>query len=208
MPLSSKETIIDNWINKLLKIKVKNIYINTHYKHEQVAKYLKTNYGKKIIILFEKKILGTAGTLIQNYKKFKNDELIIIHGDNYSEQSLKEFYKAHLNFKNENFTMMAHKTDSPKTCGIIKTNKKKILIEFHEKVKNPPGNLANSAIYILPQYVLKEISKLNSNYYKDFSINIIPNYIGRINVFKTDKYFADIGSLDKYLETVKHIQGA
>ena len=57
--------LIEYWLDKFIPLKsIKKVYINTHYLSNKVSEYL-SYYGdkKKIEILFEKKLLGTAGTL-------------------------------------------------------------------------------------------------------------------------------------------------
>ena len=51
-------------------------------------------------------------------------------------------------------SVMCFRTDKPSNCGIFRINDKNIAIEFHEKVNNPPGNLANGAIYILSKEII------------------------------------------------------
>ena len=68
---------------------------------------------------------------------------------------------------------------------------------FHEKVVNPPGNLANGAIYILSNKMM-EILKKNYNKAKDFSKEILPNFIGNIYTYETKEIFADIGTINEY----------
>jgi mannose-1-phosphate guanylyltransferase len=79
-------------------------------------------------------------------------------------------------------TMMTFKTEDPSSCGIVEINKENIVIAFHEKVNNPPGNLANGAIYLLSSDFIK-IIKENFSSVKDFSTEIIPFFVGRIVIF-------------------------
>ena len=62
--------ILQEWIEKLEKIETQKVLINTHYLHEKVNKFLEIQDFSKIEIdiFHEEKLLGTAGTLIANYK--------------------------------------------------------------------------------------------------------------------------------------------
>ena len=51
------------------------------------------------------------------------------------------------------------------------------VIAFHEKVENPPGNLANGAVYIFEPEVIDDIASLGKSVV-DLSTEIIPNYVG------------------------------
>ena len=69
-----KKPILGFWLNKLEDFGVERILINTHYLADKVNHFLDNNYlqNRKIKKFHEKKLLGTAGTLIANYKFFLN----------------------------------------------------------------------------------------------------------------------------------------
>ena len=46
---------------------------------------------------------------------------------------------------------MTFRSETPETCGIVELDAEGVVVGFHEKVANPPSNLANGAIYILFQ---------------------------------------------------------
>ena len=91
--------------------------------------------------------------------------------------------------------MLSFRTDSPQTCGILELNSDAAVINFHEKAENPPGNIANGAVYILTPAIIDHIHQLNSEIL-DFSLDVIPHFIGRILAVETDGYHRDIGSLE------------
>tara|TARA_B110000027_G_C16103139_1_gene294037 strand:- start:25 stop:729 length:705 start_codon:yes stop_codon:yes gene_type:complete len=188
-----KENLLELWLEKLHKLNVKKVVINTHYKKDLISSYLKkSKYKKKIEISYEKKILGTAGTLIKHKKLLKNDDLILVHSDNYCEENLELFLKAHINRpKNCLMTMLTFRTKKPENCGIVKVDKNNIVKEFFEKKKIKKGNLANGAIYILSKEIYPELTKKK---YLDFSNEVIPRYINKILTYETNSYFIDIGT--------------
>ena len=92
-------------------------------------------------------------------------------------------------------TMLTFTTDDPKSCGIIKTDLKEVMVDFVEKPKNYIGSKANAAVYILS----KEFLSIFKESYKDsfdFSIDVIPNFKKRILTNQTENFFIDIGSLN------------
>jgi mannose-1-phosphate guanylyltransferase len=191
--------LLQIWINKLISLGVKKILINVHYKKNKVLKFIKENkYKKNLIPLDEKKLLGTAGTLISNLKYYADQDLILIHGDNYTKDNLKKLLQYH-NKKPKYclITMLTFITDEPQTCGIIKVDKYGVVKKIYEKSKNPPGNLANGAVYIIDKKFFKTLKNKN---YKDFSKEVIPKYLGKIYTCHTSKKFIDIGSPEKYIK--------
>ena len=191
--------LLQIWINKLINIGIKKILINVHYKKKKVLKFIRENkYRKNLVPLNEKRLLGTAGTLISNLKYYADQDLMLIHGDNYTKDNLKNLLLHH--HKKPKYcliTMLTFITDDPQNCGIIKVDRHGVVKKIYEKSKNPPGNLANGAVYIIDKKLLK---KLRNKKYKDFSKEVIPKYIGKIYTYHTPKKFIDIGSPEKYIK--------
>ena len=49
-------------------------------------------------------------------------------------------------------SMVTFKSDNPKECGIVEVDKDNVLINYYEKVKNPPSNLANAIFALMTLY--------------------------------------------------------
>lgn len=187
--------ILSIWIENLIKINTKKIYVNTHYQHKQVENFLKKKgLNKRLKILHEPSLLGTGGTLIKNMKYFLNSNLLLAHCDNYFLDSLSKIISFHNNRpKKFLMTMVAFKTKNPESCGIIK-EKNNSIINYFEKKKGLNGNLANGATYLLSPEMLKIISD-NFSEAKDFSNDVVPFIKEYIYVYKTKKFFQDIGTI-------------
>ena len=190
----NNKTLLEMWLEKFSQLRVKNIIINTHHLAEKINNFVKKNFKEKVTLVYEPKLLGTAQTILKNYEKLKNDDCIIVNSDNYCEDDLFDLIKTFNNKPKECLiTMMVFKTKFPKTCGIVEKNKNNVLINFFEKVKDPPGNLANCAVYIFSKEMIDVIKE---KYPKsiDISKDIIPNLIGKINIYETKNIFYDIGT--------------
>ena len=192
--------LLEIWLEKLSNVGIDSFLINTHYLSNQVFNFInKSTFKNKCLLINEEKLLGTAGTLLSNFNFIGNDECLLIHSDNYCLEDLTQFLIAHKKRpRNCLITMMTFQTDTPKSCGIVEVNDQNILVGFHEKVDNPPGNLANCAIYILSPEILKDIL-INHSQAVDFSKDIIPNYLGQIYTYQTFYKFFDIGTPENYL---------
>ena len=95
-------------------------------------------------------------------------------------------------------TMMTFCTNNPGSCGIVELDNKGVVVGFHEKVANPPGNLANGAVYILSSELINDISD-NFPTATEFSIEVLSQYVGRIYSYETNEVFLDIGTPETYL---------
>lgn len=192
--------LLDIWVEKLINAGINTIYINTFYLSELVVKHIENSiHRSKIIIIRENALFGTAGTLLKNLDLFIGDECLLIHADNYSLQDLTELIYHHKMRQNNTYmTMLTFKTETPSECGIVELIDN-VVIQFHEKISNPPGNIANGAVYILTKELLNSLKEY-SNDITDFSTQIIPNFLGKINNFTTSEFFIDIGSLNNLVK--------
>ena len=195
--------LLEIWINKLYNANVKEVLINTHYLSEKVEKFIKKKKFKiKIHLSYEKKLLGTAGTLINNIDFFENKKGFLIHADNFCKEPLKNIIKAHEKRPRKCIlTAMAFETDNPRNCGIFQVDKFGVVKNFYEKPKekNKFGNLANSAVYLISKEFIK-LSKKKFTFTKNFSEDIMPKIQGKIFCYKTKKFFIDIGSINSYMK--------
>ena len=191
--------ILDFWITMLTKFdNLETIYINTHYLTNQVESFVqKHKYRKKIQLIHEEELLGTAATLVKLLPSIDSHNIFVAHADNLSIFNAKNFFDFHLRKENRHpITLLSFKTDDPKSCGIIDVNTDGVLVNFFEKMENPPSDLANGAVYIINCDCFQEIVNLGN--ISDISLDMIPKFIGRINVWHNSCYHRDIGTLDSY----------
>lgn len=188
--------LLHNWLNTLEDIGCKETLINTHYLSNMVDQFVDNYYSKKMLVdtINEPKLLGTLGTLLENRLWFKNSTGMLIHGDNFTNANFNLFLDAHYSRPKECLiTMMTFKTSNPESCGIVKTNNSGIMIDFYEKIQNPPSNLANGAVYLFDENFIDwlEERKFSGN---DFSIDVLPLLKGRVQTWLTKNDFLDIGT--------------
>ncbi|MCD4722150.1 MAG: nucleotidyltransferase family protein [Desulfobacula sp.] len=201
VPINDKP-LLGHWFDLLFKSnEIESILVNTHYLPEKVERFIQTSpYRKKIQTVFENELLGTAGSLLKNREFFNDGPFFFVHADNFSIFDPGDFIQAHhLRPKGCDMTMMTFKTDMPEDCGILELDRKNVVTAFHEKVINPPGNLANGAVYILEQSILPFLKKIGKKKI-DFSTEVLPHFIGKIYTFHNDQYHRDIGTMESYLK--------
>lgn len=196
----SGRPLLDYWIELLSQGGISDILINLHYLPELVRAYLSTcAYPVNITAVLEDKLLCTGGTLLRNRTYFGQEPVMLIHADNLSLFDMHAFMeKFYSRDKNIDITMMTFHTDVPETCGIVELDARGAVCAFHEKVKTPPGNLANAAVYIMAPTVIDFIASLGKEVV-DFSTEVLPYYMGRINTFHNEVYHRDIGTVESLL---------
>ena len=197
--LINKKPLLQIWLEKLEKIGVNKVLINTHYLPHKVEQFVNDYDTKiKIKIVHEKKLLGTAVTLKKNVNFFENQDGLLIHADNFVLDDFEDFFNFH-NTKPKNIllTMFSFKTDNPSSCGILKVNDSKILIDYFEKSSVDNGYMANGAIFILDKHFFKLPNILHDSDH-DFCKDVIPRLLNRVYVYETNRLFIDIGTPENY----------
>ena len=198
VPINGKP-LIDYWLEQLTEAGIEKFLINTHYLHKQVESYIEqSKFAGMVDLVYEKELLLTGGTIIAN-KGFLSDEpFMLVHADNLSICNYKDFISAHKNRPaNTEITMMTFTTDDPKSCGVVKIDNSGIIQEFHEKVQNPPSTTANGAVYIVESSVISYMERLKK-VKVDFSVDVLPYYMGRIFTYYNSLYHRDIGNIRSY----------
>ena len=187
------------WLDKLSEVGVESILVNTHHLADKVEAYVASgNYKGSVVVVNEPILLGTAGTLIANLPFFENEDGFLVHADNYIREDLWRFVAAHkMRSPGCVITMLTFRSDNPSACGIVEVDERGVVIRFHEKVLSPPGNLANGAVYILSPELIARLA-LDWVAPTDFSVDILPTLLGRIQTYETTGLFIDIGTPSAY----------
>lgn len=198
VPIDGKP-LLQYWLENLTKVGVDEFLINISYLHKQVEEFVNNSEFKdNITLVYEDELLNTGGTVLENKNFFNNEAFMLIHADNLSFCNFNSFIDAHKNRPtNCDITMMLFKSDNPSSCGIVELDKNNIVKKFYEKISNPPSNLANGAVYICEPSIISFIETLNKKDV-DFSIEVLPNFMGKINTYLNDIYHRDIGNLESY----------
>ncbi len=196
VPIHGKP-LLSYWLDLLLNNGVDKILINTHYLPDTVRSFVAdSEWVRSISLVHEDQLLGTGGTILKNRSFSAGQSLMVVHADNLTRFKPLDFIAAHLNrSKNCVMTMMTFDTDVPKNCGIVKLDECGVVQEFHEKVANPPGTRANAAVYIIEPVVIDFIASLGKEIC-DFSTEVLPNFLGKIQTFHNTDYHRDIGNLE------------
>jgi mannose-1-phosphate guanylyltransferase len=189
--------LLDYWLDLLgPAAEFDEIIINTHYLPEPVRGHVANSpYRSKITLVHEDALLGTGGTLMANLPRLIGSDALIAHADNLTLFRLADFVQA---FEQRPTgcvaTMMSFDTDSPQTCGILELDAEGVVQGFHEKVANPPGTLANAAVFMFSNAALGTIRDIGKQCVSEISLDIVPRLLGRMNTWQNTTYHRDIGS--------------
>jgi mannose-1-phosphate guanylyltransferase len=187
--------LLDYWLELLFDAGIERVLVNTHWLADQVEAHVKASrWADRIDLVHEAELLGTGGTVLANRKWFQENPFMVAHADNLTDFDVRGFVAAHESRPaGHAITMLGFRTDAPRSCGILELDRRGTVVAFHEKVDDPPGDLANGAVYIFEPEVVDAIAALGRPQV-DLSTQVIPEYVGRILCVETHGYHRDIGT--------------
>ena len=190
------------WLNQLDDIGCKEVIVNTHYLANDVEKFIldQCYEDMSIICSYEPELLGTGGTLWENRSFFHEncDIALVIHGDNFMEESLHKLIDSHINRPSSCvLTMLTFRTEMPYSCGIVQLDSMGVVIDFKEKQVGDYGDLANGALYAMDPSLISNESIINS-YNTDISRHVLPLLLDKIYTYETVGVYDDIGTPNSY----------
>lgn len=203
VPINGKP-LVHYWYDQLGVLEVDAFLVNTHYLPkimEATINDLPVSMFEKTSIKHESELLGTAGSLLKNIDFLENsDTVLVAHADNLCLCDFEAFLEAHLSRPSDSLmTMMLFRTPTPESCGVVALGDDGCVLEFHEKVKNPPSNLANGAVYLMDKLFFEWLSEQTDLPSKpDISLDIIPKLMGKIFTWENQGYHRDIGTPESY----------
>lgn len=194
VPINGKP-LLQIWLENLTQAGIEEFLINSHYLATEVEKFIQASpYREKIQLTYESELLGTLGSLKANREFWLRENVLVAHADNLCFANWSCFFQRFaIRPDNCSTTMMLFESDTPESCGVVTLDEQQRVIEFFEKIENPPTNLANAAIYIFDQSLEKIIAKLPVGA-DDISLHLLPSLLGNMNTWLNDGYLRDIGT--------------
>jgi mannose-1-phosphate guanylyltransferase len=192
--------LLSYWLELLFeRAGVEQVIVNTHYLPEPVkALCAQSPYRDRVVLVHEDQLLGTAGTLLAQSANLSGSEVLVAHADNLTLFDPQSFLARHRSRPPGCvMTMMTFEAEDPTGCGIVELTPQGVVKAFHEKVANPPGRLANAAVYLFSPDALGMIPALaqisSRGGLLDISLDVVPRLLGRIATFHNSLYHRDIG---------------
>lgn len=188
--------LLDYWLEALLSdARIERVLVNTHYLPEQVRAFVAASPWKaRVDLVHETALLGTGGTILANRSYFGPGPLFVAHADNLTDAPLGRLIDVYCAADQGILAaVLAFRTTTPETCGILEVDGAGHVVGFHEKVPKPPGNLASGAVYVFSQEVVSRIAALRRPVV-DLSTEIIPGLLPHMLALEHKGFFMDIGT--------------
>ena len=200
MPIGGRP-LLEHWLCSLYKVGINSVLVNMHHHKSLVSTFLdRSCFSGWVQSVIEEKLLGTAGTLRENAEHFITGTTLLAHADNWCQCDWRQFLEFHQNYRPANtvMTIMTFRTSTPRDCGIVEVDSKGVVRQFHEKVLDPPGNLANGAVYLLEPEVVHWVTE--RPHVSDFSTQVLPEFLGRVATWENIGVHRDIGTIQTLLD--------
>ena len=181
------KTLISYAIDLIKNMSFDKIYINTHYKHNMLERFVSENYPD-ISISYEETILGTGGGI----KNIQKNDIVILNTDNLWDQSFENDLEKSIKFFDENKSFDSVLLINSKNNNFDLEVNNEGLINFPSKLYNTSFQgchiIRKNSLHPYP-----EIFKIQ-DFWKDCSLN------EKIYGYETTVINAHVGTKDEYLK--------
>ena len=181
------KTLISYAIDLIKNMSFDKIYINTHYKHNMLERFVSENYPD-ISISYEETILGTGGGI----KNIQKNDIVILNTDNLWDQSFENELEKSIKFFDENKSFDSVLLINSKNNNFDLEVNNEGLINFPSKLYNTSFQgchiIRKNSLHPYP-----EIFKIQ-DFWKDCSLN------EKIYGYETTVINTHVGTKDEYLK--------
>ena len=181
------KTLISYAIDLIKNMSFDKIYINTHYKHNMLERFISENYPD-ITISYEETILGTGGGI----KNIQRNDTVILNTDNLWDQSFENELEKSIKFFDENKSFDSVLLINSKNNNFDLEVNNEGLINFPSKI----CNTSFQGCHIIRKNSLHPYPEIFNiqDFWKDCSLN------EKIYGYETTKINAHVGTKDEYLK--------
>lgn len=181
------KTLISYAIDLIKNMSFDKIYINTHYKHNMLERFISENYPD-ITISYEETILGTGGGI----KNIQTNDTVVLNTDNLWDRSFENELEKSIKFFDENKSFDSVLLINSKNNNFDLEVNNEGLINFPSKI----CNTSFQGCHIIRKNSLHPYPEIFNiqDFWKDCSLN------EKIYGYETTKINAHVGTKDEYLK--------
>jgi mannose-1-phosphate guanylyltransferase len=191
--------LLEYWYAGLQNAGIEKIFMNSHHLHSEIQKFVvEEKKWSKLTILYEKKLLGSLGSLLNYLDHFQNQKNILVcNSDNLTNFDINKFISFH-NSHNLPASIGIFETNTPTQCGIVKFNRDMIIEEYIEKPNSPNSKYANAGIYIFNVSMLRRLKETHSSELRDIGSHLLPMLVNKMRAHEIGEILIDIGTVENY----------
>ena len=205
LPIGNKP-LLEHTISSLVENKIRDIFLVVNYRKEDIMNHFGdgSKLGVKINYLYQENPKGGTADAVRCAKGKVKESFILLNGDIFSKPMVIK--KLIENYFGCNGLIICKKVKNPQEFGVFKIENNRI-VKIFEKSKNPPSDIANMGMYVLPEEIFGAIDKTHlserGEYELTDSIQILIDEGSNFKPLIVDEYMIDIGRLSDYEEAKK-----
>lgn len=156
-----------------------------------------SKYGLDLTYRVQEKPLGIAHGIGLARNFARNDDLLVILGDNLFEASLKDIVSYHSSTMSNNAFILVKEVHDPERFGVVEYDSAGRIIAVIEKPKKAPSNDIVIGVYCYPPDVFDRIDALQPSARGEYEVTDLTNlYLneGKLKSHKIEGFWIDAGS--------------
>jgi mannose-1-phosphate guanylyltransferase len=184
------------WLEACSHFGIDEVLINIHAHAGAVHEFLRKHpHGGKVQVVEEKKLLGSAGTLLKNRDWVGSEDFFwVFYADVLNQVDFSAMLRVH-QARKPAATLGAYRVPDPSRCGILDVVEDGTVVDFVEKPIRPRGNLAFSGLLLGTQSLLDAIPPKQPS---DLGFDVLPRLVGKMVAYPISTYLLDIGTIENY----------
>lgn len=155
----SDKPLLQRTIEILKEKSINEIVLVVSYQKEKIMNYFGdgSKFGVHIDYAFQKCPKGgTADAVSCAREKTNGEKFLLVYGDNiFHPNTLDNLLAAENGFDG---IMCGKQVENPSNYGILEIQDGRV-VKIHEKPENPPSNIANTGLFVLPKEIFSAIDK-------------------------------------------------
>ena len=187
--------MLEIWLDLCRRHGIEEILINIHAHADAVRDFLeRSSTGLRVCVSEEKTLLGSAGTLLHNRKRFAAGPFWIFYSDVLTTADLGAMLNLH-RARRTIATLGVYDVPDPTRCGIVTVNDRDIVVDFVEKPQHPTGRLAFAGIMVANPTLFNHLpEKIPA----DIGFDLLPRLVGKMSAYHVRDYLLDVGTPENY----------
>jgi bifunctional UDP-N-acetylglucosamine pyrophosphorylase/glucosamine-1-phosphate N-acetyltransferase len=199
--LIGDKPLLEHTINALSENNIREIFLVVNHRKEDIMNYFGdgSKFGVKISYLYQKNPKGGTADAVRCAKEKVDESFILLNGDIFFHPSIiRKLIESYVDCDG---LIACKEVKNPQEFGVLKVENGNI-VRIFEKSHDPPSNLANLGIYLLPEKIFDAIEKTplskRGEYELTDSIQILIDKGFKFKPIIDDEFWIDIGRVSDY----------
>jgi len=188
--------MLDIWLDLCARSGITDVLINLHAHSGLIQAHLdRRQFGVRVRLVREERLLGSAGTLASNRDWIASDRAFwVLYSDvltNTHLNRMRDFHFSH----GDVATLGLYQVPDPSRCGVAITASDGVITDFQEKPQHPRSNWVFSGLMIATPKLFDFIPTIIP---ADIGFHVLPRLLGQMRAFPISDYLLDIGTMPNY----------